>query len=261
MLRIIDMLKASADREGAFNPEPSVERVVEPATVRPDDIQAESERSRSPAAMGRRTVRADLARMMRTFGVKPDDLLLYQDELVDAEYSCALCRHVGRCRVWSAKGCRGDAPRLFCANVALFEEVTPDPFWSEAVPGSWHMDTKTSPVLRLLASECAAPAEAPPRLGAKRLQRFIVVALAIDALLDRWSPSSDAPAQSATASRANADLDATIDKLFDLQDGLEKVDFARILQVALCDPRLAKCLCHLHERAQQGTIDMLPVAM
>ena len=59
MLRVIDMLKASADREAAFNPEPSVERAAEPVTVQSDGIQAGAERSRSPTTMGRRAVRAD----------------------------------------------------------------------------------------------------------------------------------------------------------------------------------------------------------
>lgn len=126
MLRIIDMLKASADRKMIFDLEAVMDGSDKPATSRSDDIQEESERSRSPAAMRRQAVRTDLAKMMRAFGIKPDNLPLYQDELVEAEYTCALCRHVGRCRAWSAKGCQGDAPRLFCANAALFEEITPD---------------------------------------------------------------------------------------------------------------------------------------
>ena len=259
MLRIIDMLKASADREVAYDPEASVENVAEPATVRSDDIQAETERSRSPATMGRQAVRADLARMMRSFGVKPDDLLLYQDEISEAEYVCALCRQVGRCRAWSAKGCRGDAPRLFCANAAFFEEITPDLFWSETAPGAWHSDTRTSPLLRLLASVEAVMSETPPKLSLRKLERFISVASAIDALrVDRWPPTLAAPVR---AARVDTDLDADIDKLFDHQDSFGKADFARILQVALCDPRLAECLCHLHDRSRQRTIDMLPIAI
>jgi hypothetical protein len=198
--------------------------------------------------------------MMRAFGVQPDNLPLYQDELVEAEYTCALCRHVGRCRAWSAKGCRGDAPRLFCANAALFEEITPDPFWSEIAPGSWHSDARTSPLLRLLASDDVALADAPPRLGARRLERFISVALAIDSLIERWSPRVKAADQGAKAVSLIADFDAAIDKLFDHQDGFEKADFARILQVALCDPRLAECLCHFHDRSQESVIGSQPVA-
>ncbi len=198
---------------------------------------------------------------MRAFGVKSDSLPLYKDELIEAEHSCALCRHVERCRAWSAKECRGDAPRLFCASAALFEEITPDPFWSETAPGRWHTDAGTSPVLRLLASECAAPTEAPPKLGARKLERFISVALALDALIDLWSPSSDAPDQTVKASRGNADLDAAIDKLFDRQDGLGKAGFARILQVALCDRRLAEFLCSLHGRSRQEARAAEPVTV
>ena len=255
MLRVIDILKASADREAAFNPEPSAESFVGPVTVRSDGMQAESERSRSPATMKRRAVRADLARMMRTFGIKPDDLLLYQDEIAEAEYACALCRHVVRCRDWSARGCRGDAPRLFCANAAFLEEITPDLFWSGTAPGAWHSDTRTSPPLRLLASCGAAMPETPPKLGLRKLEQFVSVASAIDALMvDRWLPTLDAAVGAAC-------IDADIDKLFDHQDGFGKVDFVRILQVALCDPRLAECLCHLHERSRQRTGDMLPIAI
>ncbi len=251
MLRIIDMLKASADRNMIFDPKVGADGSDKPATSRSDDIQEESERSRSPAAMRRQAVRADLARMMQAFGVKLDNLPLYQDELVEAEYTCALCRHVGRCRAWSDKGCQGDAPRLFCANAALFEEITPDPFWSEISPGRWHTDTRTSPVLRMLASKSEAPTEAPPRLGARRLERFINIALAIDAQFDQWLPSSDAPAQTVKGSHRDADLDAAIDKLFDREDCFRKADFAHILQVALCDRRLAEFLCGLHDRSQQ----------
>ncbi len=251
MLRIIDILKAAARRQTGAESSACAADVGEEAAARSDDVSKETENARSPATMRRQTVRADLARMMRAFGVKSDNLSLYQDDLVEAEYTCALCRHVGRCRIWSAKGCRGDAPRLFCANAALFEEITPDPFWSEAAPGRWHTDTRSSPVLRLLASESAMLTKAPPRLGARKLEHFIRVALAIDALFDRWSVSSDAPAQTEKASHANADLDAAIDKLFDHQDGLGKADFARILQVALCDRRLAEFLCHLHDRSRR----------
>ncbi|MDH3662213.1 MAG: hypothetical protein OEU92_19655 [Alphaproteobacteria bacterium] len=101
--------------------------------------------------------------------------------------------------------------------------------------------------------------ETPPRLGLRMLERFINVASAIDSLMvDRWPPTLGAPVR---AARVDTDLDADIDKLFDHQDGFGKVDFARILQVALCDPRLAECLCRLHDRARQNTIDMLPVAI
>ena len=261
MLHIIDILKAAASRETGAGPSATASDIGGETAAGSDDVRTEAENSRSPVSMSRRAVRADLARMMDAFGVRPDNLPLYQDELVEAEYTCALCRHVGRCRAWSAKGCKGDAPRLFCANAALFEEITPDPFWSETVPGRWHTAVRTSPVLRLLASESAASAETPPRLGARRLERFIDVALAIDTLLDRWSPSSDRPAQPVRGSHGEADLDTAIDDLFDQQGGFGKTDFARILQVALCDRRLAEFLCHLHDRSGQEAGAARPVAV
>lgn len=124
MLRVIDMLKAFADRKTAMEPQPPGAASRKVAGPRSDDIATEAQRSRSPVAMKRATVRADL---------------------------------------------------------------TPDTF----------------------------------------------------------AGASDGTAR---ALRADAELDAAIDKLFDYQDEFGKADFARILQVALCDPRLAECLCHLCDR-------------
>ncbi len=261
MLRVVDILQAAAKRQIGAKPTAWASGVSEKAAAQSDDIQIEAEHSRSPAALRRQMVRADLTRMMRAFGVHPDNWPLYQDELAEAEYTCALCRHVGRCRAWSAKGCRGDAPRLFCANAALFEEMTPDSFWSEIVPGSWHSGAQTSPILRLLASEDLALAEAPPRLGARRLERFISVALAVDSLIESWSPRVKSAYQWTKAARLIADVDVAFDKLFDHQDGFEKADFARILQVALCDPRLAECLCRLHARSREKVVGAKPVTV
>lgn len=124
MLRVIDMLKASADRKTAMEPQPPAAASRKVAGPRSDDIAIEAQRSRSPVAMKRATVRANLT---------PDTL----------------------------------------------------------------------------------------------------------------SGASD---RTARALRADAELDTAIDKLFDHQDGFWKADFARILQVALCDLRLTECLCHLHDR-------------
>ncbi len=251
MIYVIDLLKAAVRRQTGAELWAYMSDVGKQAATRSDNVRTEAENSRSPLVMRRQAVSADLARMMGTFGIKSDSLPLFRDELLEAEHTCALCRHVGRCRAWSSKGCQGDAPRLFCANVALFEEVAPDPFWSETAPGCWHADTLTSPVLRLLASSGSMLTEAPPRLNARGLERFISVALAIDALLDRWSPSSDAPTRTVKASRTDVDLDAAIDGLFDDQEGLGKAGFARILQVALCDRRLAAFLCRLYGRSEE----------
>ena len=250
MRRAIDMLRASADRDTVTDPLPTSVIIGDLASARSDEILTESERSRSPTAISRQAVRADLARMMRTYGVKTGELALYQDELVDAEYACALCRQVGRCRAWSANECRGAAPRLFCVNALFFEEVTPDPFWSETAPGIWHTDTRTSPLLRLLASEGVTLTEAPPKLGVRKLEKFIDTASKIDALTDYWSRRLGTEDQAHTAVGLGAELDAAIDEVFASPEGIEKGDFCHIFQVAMCDSRLAKWLCCLHDRSQ-----------
>ena len=100
----------------------------------------------------------------------------------------------------------------------------------------------------------------PPSPEPKKLDRFISLALAIDSLIERWSSYIDATDQAADASKLSKDLDAAIDRLFDQQDDFGKVAFARILQVALCDPRLAGRLCRLHDRSQQRRFGAQPVA-
>ncbi len=251
MLRIIDMLKASADRKTATGLDP-VAVDSSDAGTQSDHLQAEAEHARSPIAMTRDKVRADLGRMMRSFSVEPDNVSLYQDELIEAEYACALCQDVGRCRAWMARGCRDDAPRLFCPNAALMEEITPDPFWSMTAPGAWHADMRTSPLLRLLASKSAVLNETHANIDTKKLASFIDIASAIDVLIESWSPEPDALENLAEAACRSADLEVAIDSQFDREDGLGKDDFARILQVALCDSDLAKRLCRVHARLVQA---------
>lgn len=72
-------------------------------------------------------VRAEFEPMAQHFGVDltrvpPRFLTL----LRDAERTCALCQDVRRCRRWLAQEARSDAPRLFCANAPVFDEIAPD---------------------------------------------------------------------------------------------------------------------------------------
>lgn len=142
MLRIIDMLIAAAERQPAWEPCNGGADEGDGQATQADEVAEDAERSRSPSAMSRETVRADLKRMLDAFHVVPDQLSLYRQELIEAEHVCALCKHVGRCRAWHAHDHKGDAPRLFCANAAFFEEITPHPFWSETAPGSWHAEMR-----------------------------------------------------------------------------------------------------------------------
>ncbi len=48
----------------------------------------------------------------------------YWGALRDAEKVCALCRNVKRCRAWLAWGFGKDAPRVFCPNAKLFDEIS-----------------------------------------------------------------------------------------------------------------------------------------
>lgn len=65
-----------------------------------------------------------MTRMMSHFRVDPKRAALgYQAALRDAERVCANCANVKRCRRWFDWGRRNDAPRVFCPNAELFDEV------------------------------------------------------------------------------------------------------------------------------------------
>ncbi len=66
-----------------------------------------------------------MAKILEHFGVDPEQALpRYWGALRDAESSCAHCRNVKRCRVWLAWGLGTDAPRVFCPNAKLFDEIS-----------------------------------------------------------------------------------------------------------------------------------------
>ncbi len=245
MLHIIEVLTAAVQRQGTIRSlSPSADQRCEP----PDDIQVEAERSRSPLTMSRAMVHADLAEMMRYFGAEPDQLPLYRNELIEAENVCAQCKHVGRCRRWRAGGRQGDAPRLFCANVDFFEELTPDPFWTVTAPGRWHGDAATSPLLRLLASSPSSTSDDLPDLRSIKLEAFIRAAVDIDSLIDQWSAAIETACGEHEATRLQERLDVAIGAAIENAGGMTADEFQRILQTALCDPELAQELCRLFER-------------
>ena len=68
--------------------------------------------------------RRRLAFMLHHFGVDPDFATHSCWEAVrQADHTCMRCRNVGRCRSWMSWGARNDAPRIFCPNAKLLDEI------------------------------------------------------------------------------------------------------------------------------------------
>ncbi len=66
-----------------------------------------------------------MAKLLEHFKVNPERALpKYWGALKDAERVCAHCRNVKRCRAWLAWGLGKDAPRVFCPNAELFDEIS-----------------------------------------------------------------------------------------------------------------------------------------
>lgn len=78
-----------------------------------------------PSGLGeRRGSRPLMARMLAHFGVRQDRVAVrYQGALRDAERVCNHCGATARCRRWLNRGATDDAPRLFCPNAELFDEM------------------------------------------------------------------------------------------------------------------------------------------
>ena len=65
-----------------------------------------------------------MSRMMRHFKVDRDEVRpRYHGALREAERVCAHCMNVGRCRRWLEWGRSNDAPRVFCPNAELWDEI------------------------------------------------------------------------------------------------------------------------------------------
>jgi hypothetical protein len=102
----------SQAREERLPGDPSVHALAEAALARAD------------AASARVAARGDMSRMMRHFGIEPDRVPpQFRDRLRDAERTCAQCVSIGRCQHWSYRQPTGDAPRRFCPNAELFDEI------------------------------------------------------------------------------------------------------------------------------------------
>jgi len=66
-----------------------------------------------------------MAKLLEHFKVDPERAPpRYWVALRDSERICARCRNAKRCRAWLAWGLGKDAPRVFCPNAALFDEIS-----------------------------------------------------------------------------------------------------------------------------------------
>lgn len=80
--------------------------------------------ARADVISARDQVHHDMLRMMWYFGVNPEQVPpQFRDALRDAEQVCAQCLAVGRCQHWFHGPLSDDAPRSFCPNAELYEEI------------------------------------------------------------------------------------------------------------------------------------------
>jgi hypothetical protein len=85
---------------------------------------AEAVLARADAASARVAARGDMSCMMRHFGIEPDQIPpQFRDRLRDAQRTCAQCVTIGRCQHWTYRQPTEDAPRRFCPNAELFDEI------------------------------------------------------------------------------------------------------------------------------------------
>ena len=85
---------------------------------------ADAALSRADLDSARAQVRSDMLRMMRHLDVDPLRIApSFGAALREAERICANCLSVGRCRRWFQRQPTDDAPRLFCPNAELYEDI------------------------------------------------------------------------------------------------------------------------------------------
>ena len=79
---------------------------------------------RADLVSARDQVHHDMLRMMWYFSVNPGQVPpRFRGALRDAEQVCAHCLVVGRCQHWFHGRLCDDAPRSFCPNAELYEEI------------------------------------------------------------------------------------------------------------------------------------------
>ncbi|MEM7223844.1 MAG: DUF6455 family protein [Pseudomonadota bacterium] len=85
--------------------------------------QAEAQRGKPAGPKHRRR----MAAMMGHFGIDPARAdPRYWGAIRDAGRVCVNCPTEGRCHRWLNWGRANDAPRVFCPNAALFDEIASD---------------------------------------------------------------------------------------------------------------------------------------
>jgi hypothetical protein len=68
--------------------------------------------------------RRRMARMLAHFGLDTERLVrCHWAALREADRTCARCANVRKCHHWFDWGRRNNAPRIFCPNAALFDEL------------------------------------------------------------------------------------------------------------------------------------------
>ncbi len=73
---------------------------------------------------GNATHRRLMGLMIRHFGLDIDYVIQHHwDALRQAERTCVRCSNVKRCRNWIVWDLENDAPRVFCPNAALLDEI------------------------------------------------------------------------------------------------------------------------------------------
>jgi hypothetical protein len=89
-----------------------------------DHTLADAVLSRADPTSVRDQVQRDMLRMMQHFSVDPAELpSRFSDALRDAERVCAHCLSVGRCQRWLHGQLSDGAPRSFCPNAQLYDEI------------------------------------------------------------------------------------------------------------------------------------------
>jgi hypothetical protein len=85
---------------------------------------ADAALARADVISARDQVHHDMLRMMWYFSVDPGQVPpRFREALRDAERFCAQCLVVGRCQHWFQGRLSDDAPRSFCPNAELFEDI------------------------------------------------------------------------------------------------------------------------------------------
>lgn len=111
----------------------------QPPEVISDHGLADAVLARADPVSARDQVDRDMLRMMRDFSVDSAHIPpRFWGVLRNAEQICARCLMVGRCQRWFHGRASDDAPRSFCPNAELYEEIAAS---QQQPPGSEELAT------------------------------------------------------------------------------------------------------------------------